>query len=61
MAAVMNTATNAASTRDPAGLDAEAIGSRVERSLTTKVGKLIDDFPERAIEVVRGWLAEDRH
>lgn len=42
------------------GLDVEAIESRVERSLVKKVRRLIDDFPERALDVVRGWIAEDR-
>lgn len=44
----------------PSALDVDAIESRVERSLVKKVCKLIDDFPERALDVVRGWLAEDR-
>jgi flagellar biosynthesis/type III secretory pathway M-ring protein FliF/YscJ len=42
------------------GLDVDAIESRVERSLAKKVCKLIDDFPERALDVVRGWMAADR-
>jgi len=42
------------------GLDVDAIESRVERSLVKKVCKLIDDFPERSLDVVRGWLADDR-
>lgn len=42
------------------GLDVDAIESRVERSLVKKVRRLIDDFPERALDVVRGWMAEDR-
>lgn len=42
------------------GLDVEAIESRVERSLVKKIRRLIDDFPERALDVVRGWMAEDR-
>ena len=41
-------------------LDIDAVESRVERSLVRKVGKLIDDFPERALDVVRGWMAADR-
>lgn len=43
---------------DPAVLDVEAIERKVEKSLVRKVHKLIDDFPERAVEVIRGWLAE---
>ncbi|MFQ5763378.1 MAG: hypothetical protein ACE5GT_00475 [Rhodospirillales bacterium] len=43
---------------DPAILDFDEIERRVEKSLVRKVHKLIDDFPERAIEVIRGWLAE---
>ena len=42
----------------PAALDLEVIESRVERSLVRKVRRLTDDFPERAIEVIRVWLAD---
>ena len=41
-------------------IDLDAIESRVERSLVKKVRKLIDDFPERSLDVIRGWMAEDR-
>ena len=44
----------------PSALDVEAIESRVEQSLVKKVRRLVDDFPERALDVVRGWMAEDR-
>jgi len=42
----------------PAVLDIEAIGRRVERSLVRRVHRLIDDYPDRAAEIVRAWLAE---
>ncbi|MCH7863775.1 MAG: hypothetical protein IIC56_01005 [Proteobacteria bacterium] len=42
----------------PAILDFEQMESRVEKSLVKKVRKLIEDFPDRALEVIRGWMAE---
>jgi hypothetical protein len=42
----------------PAALDLEAIESRVQQSLVRKVRRLTDDFPERAIEVIRVWMAD---
>jgi len=68
MAAVVGMAADAAPAghqaeageRPTSALDVDAIESRVERSLARKVRRLIDDFPERALDVVRGWLAEDR-
>ena len=32
--------------------------TRVEKSLVKKVRKLVEDFPDRALEVIRGWMAE---
>ena len=43
----------------PAVLDIDRIEDRVDRSLLKKVQKLVEDFPERALEVIRGWMAED--
>ena len=42
----------------PAILDLEQMENRVEKSLVKKVRKLIEDFPDRALEVIRGWMAE---
>ncbi len=42
----------------PAILDLDRIHDRVEQSLVKKVQKLVEDFPERALEVIRGWMAE---
>ncbi len=59
MAAALPVTADAAPAVVATGLDVDAIESRVERSLVKKVCKLIDDFPERSLDVVRGWLAED--
>lgn len=61
MAAVMDTAANGATNGGPPGLDIDAVEGRVARSLTTKVRKLIDDFPERSLDVIRAWMAEGRY
>ena len=42
----------------PAILDVDEIEGRVEKSLLRKVHRLIDEFPERAVEVIRAWMAE---
>ncbi len=42
----------------PAILDFDRIEDRVEKSLLKKVQKLVEEFPERALEVIRGWMAE---
>lgn len=42
----------------PAILDGDRIHDRIEHSLVKKVRKLVEDFPERALEVIRGWMAE---
>lgn len=60
MAAVMDTAANGAN-NGLAGLDVDAVEGRVARSLTTRVRKLIDDFPERSLDVIRAWMAEGRY
>jgi len=44
---------------NPAILDFDEVERRVEKSLVRKVRKLIDEFPERALEVIRAWMAED--
>ncbi|MBT3306194.1 MAG: hypothetical protein HN377_06880 [Alphaproteobacteria bacterium] len=42
----------------PSALDPERIEIRLEKSLLGKVRKLVDDFPDRALEVIRAWVAE---
>lgn len=42
----------------PAIPDWDRMDDRVEQSLVKKVQKLVEDFPERALEVIRGWMAE---
>ncbi len=42
----------------PAILDLEQMENRVEKSLVGKVRKLVEDFPDRALEVIRAWMAE---
>ncbi len=42
----------------PAVLDFDRVEDRVEKSLLKKVQKLVEEFPERALEVIRGWMAE---
>jgi len=43
---------------EPAILDFGDIENRIEKSLVRKVRKLVDDYPERALEVIRAWMAE---
>ena len=40
-------------------LDLDKIDGQISGSLTAKVRKLIDDHPDRALEVIRAWMAED--
>ena len=42
----------------PAILDSDRMHDQVEQSLVKKVQKLVKDFPERTLEVIRGWMAE---
>ncbi len=42
----------------PTVIDFDRIEDRVEKSLVRKVRKLVEDFPERALEVIRAWMAE---
>ena len=42
----------------PMVIDVDRIEERVEKSLVHKVRKLVEDFPERALEVIRAWMAE---
>ncbi|HJO75363.1 MAG TPA: hypothetical protein QGH84_09180 [Rhodospirillales bacterium] len=43
---------------NPSVLDVEQIERRVEKGLVKRVGKLIDEFPDRTLRVVRDWMAE---
>ena len=42
----------------PTVIDVDRIEERVEESLAHKASKLVEDFPERALEVIRAWMAE---
>ena len=42
----------------PTVVDVDRIKERVEKSLVYKARKLVEDFPERALEVIRAWMAE---
>jgi len=42
----------------PAVLDMDEVDERVEKSILKKARKLVDVFPERALHVIRGWMAE---
>ncbi|MEK9722599.1 MAG: hypothetical protein VW405_03830, partial [Rhodospirillaceae bacterium] len=41
-----------------ADIDVAGVSGRIDRSLANKVRKLVDDHPDRALEVIRGWMAE---
>ncbi len=40
-------------------LDLDGIEGRISASLAAKVRKLVDDHPDRSLEVIRAWMAED--
>lgn len=40
-------------------IDVAGISGRIDQSLVNKVRKLVDDHPDRALEVIRAWMAED--
>ena len=42
----------------PTVIDVDRIEERVEKSLVHKARKLVEDFPEGALEVIRAWMAE---
>ena len=42
----------------PTVIDVDRIEERVEKPLVHKVRKLVENFPERALEVIRAWMAE---
>ena len=39
-------------------VDAERIEGRAKASLLHKVQKLLQDYPERSLRVIRGWMHE---
>lgn len=43
---------------NPGVLDLDRIEGRVKQSLVRKVRKLVEDFPDQALIVIRGWMAE---
>ena len=42
----------------PTVINVDRIEERVEKSLVHKARKLVEDFPEEALEVIRAWMAE---
>ncbi len=43
---------------NPGVIDLDRIEGRVEKSLLRKVRKLVEDFPDQALIVIRGWMAQ---
>ncbi len=43
---------------NPSVLDLDHIEGRVKKSLVRKVRKLVEDFPDQALIVIRGWMAQ---
>jgi hypothetical protein len=43
---------------NPSVLDLDRIEGRVGKSLVRKVRKLVEDFPDQALIVIRGWMAQ---
>ncbi len=39
-------------------IDLDGVEGRISGSLAAKVRKLVDDHPDRALEVIRAWMAE---
>lgn len=39
-------------------IDIEGVSGRINKSLANKVRQLVDDHPDEALEVIRGWMAE---
>lgn len=62
MPAVMNTAAGESArvnqSFNPGVIDLDRIEGRVEKSLIRKVRKLVEDFPDQALIVIRGWMAQ---
>ncbi len=62
MPAVMDTAAGESARLNPnfnpGVIDLDRIEGRVEKSLVRKVRKLIEDFPDQALIVIRSWMAQ---
>ena len=58
MQAGMDTAAGEGARVNPAVIDLDRIEGRVEKSLVRKVRKLVEDFPDQALMVIRGWMAQ---
>ncbi len=62
MPAAMNTAAGESArvnpSFNPGVIDFDRIEGRVEKSLIRKVRKLVEDFPDQALMVIRGWMAQ---
>ncbi len=62
MPAVMDTAAGESArfnaNFNPGVIDLDRIDNRVEKSLLRKVRKLVEDFPDQALIVIRGWMAQ---
>ena len=43
---------------NPSVLDLDRIEGRGGKSLVRKVRKLVEDFPDQALIVIRGWMAQ---
>ena len=44
----------------PSVIDPARIEGGIKKSLLRKVRKLVDDFPDRALDVIRFWMAQGR-
>jgi len=42
-------------------IDVEGIEGRLNNSLLVKVQRLVQNYPDRALDVIRGWMAEPRY
>ncbi len=58
MSAVMDAQGVESSRFNPSVLDLDRIGGRVKQSLVRKVRKLVEEFPDQALIVIRGWMAQ---
>lgn len=39
-------------------ISVDGVSGRIDRSLINRVRRLVTDYPDRAIEVLRTWMAE---
>ncbi len=40
-------------------VDLDGVEGKISGSLTAKVRKLVDDHPDRALDVIRAWMAQE--